>query len=54
MNLKFENKTALVSASTAGIGFAIALEPAWVFVSGPGAGRHRQHYLREQAFDKAT
>jgi NAD(P)-dependent dehydrogenase (short-subunit alcohol dehydrogenase family) len=28
MNLKLENKTALVSASTAGIGFAIALELA--------------------------
>jgi len=38
LNLKFENKTALVSASTAGIGFAIALElareGAWVFVNG--------------------
>jgi NAD(P)-dependent dehydrogenase (short-subunit alcohol dehydrogenase family) len=38
MNLKFENKTALVSASTAGIGFAIALELAWegarVFLNG--------------------
>ena len=28
MDLKFENKTALVTASTAGIGFAIALELA--------------------------
>ena len=38
LNLKFENKTALVSASTAGIGFAIALElareGARVFVNG--------------------
>jgi NAD(P)-dependent dehydrogenase (short-subunit alcohol dehydrogenase family) len=38
MNLELENKTALVSASTAGIGFAIALElareGARVFVNG--------------------
>ena len=38
LNLKFENKTALVSASTAGIGFAIVLElareGARVFVNG--------------------